>query len=87
MPFYLCVCICVHTRNCFTQRHSAVKVLLLVGHIKLIFVFCFNSCILLTGGNQRDLARAKNQKKLQDEKRKKGGTEAGAMTLEQRKQR
>jgi len=40
---------------------------------------------LFVGGNQRELARAKNQKKQQEATRKKGEKEG--MTLEQRKQR
>jgi 4F5 protein related disordered region len=65
---------------------SQVKVLLLVGRINPIF-FKTNH-IFLAGGNQRELARAKNQKKLQDAQRsKKGDKEPGAMTLEQRKHR
>nr|CAD7196839.1 unnamed protein product [Timema douglasi] len=38
------------------------------------------------GGNQRELARQKNQKKLQEVQKKKGTGDKG-MTLEQRKQR
>jgi hypothetical protein len=80
------LCVFVYAQNCSTQLHSLVKVLLLVGRIAHNLI---NSCILLAGGNQRELARAKNQKKLQDAQRKKGGgeKEAGAMTLEQRKHR
>lgn len=36
------------------------------------------------GGNQRDLARAKNQKKLQEQKK---GNRTDGLTVEQRKQR
>ncbi|ODM97702.1 putative SERF-like protein [Orchesella cincta] len=39
----------------------------------------------MTRGNQRDLARAKNQKKLQEQARKKGADDG--LTLEQRRQR
>jgi len=42
----------------------------------------------MTRGNQRDLARAKNAKKLADQQKKDGLTGANAgLTLEQRKQR
>ncbi|KAF4531417.1 hypothetical protein B566_EDAN009662 [Ephemera danica] len=44
----------------------------------------------MTRGNQRELARAKNQKKLQEQQRKKGGNDKESnkgMNLEQRKQR
>nr|CAD7262266.1 unnamed protein product [Timema shepardi] len=41
---------------------------------------------LCIGGNQRELARQKNQKKLQEVQKKKGTGDKG-MTLEQRKQR
>ncbi|XP_065337830.1 modifier of protein aggregation 4 [Cloeon dipterum] len=44
----------------------------------------------MTRGNQRELARAKNQKKLQDQQRKKGSNDKDSnkgLTLEQRKQR
>ncbi|XP_059487552.1 modifier of protein aggregation 4 [Neocloeon triangulifer] len=44
----------------------------------------------MTRGNQRDLARAKNQKKQQEVARKKGANDKDSnkgMTLEQRKQR
>lgn len=41
---------------------------------------------LFTGGNQRDLARAKNQKKQQEQSKKKPSGGDG-LTLEQRKQR
>jgi len=44
----------------------------------------------MTRGNQRDLARAKAQKKLQDQGKKKGADDKGAnagMTLEQRRER
>lgn len=36
------------------------------------------------GGNQRDLARAKNQKKVQEQKK---GNRSDGLTVEQRKQR
>jgi len=39
----------------------------------------------MTRGNQRDLARAKAQKKLQDQNKKKGADDG--MTLEQRRER
>jgi len=39
----------------------------------------------MAGGNQRDLARAKNQKKLQDQQKKK--VDPDGLSLEQRKQR
>lgn len=42
-----------------------------------LFPFCL-------GGNQRDLARAKNQKKLQEQKK---GNRNDGLTVEQRKQR
>nr|CAD7396468.1 unnamed protein product [Timema poppensis] len=42
--------------------------------------------VLCIGGNQRELARQKNQKKLQEVQKKKGTGDKG-MTLEQRKQR
>jgi hypothetical protein len=49
------------------------------------------SFLVFTGGNQRELARAKNQKKLQDQQKSKGGAGAAgdnkSMNLEQRKQR
>ncbi len=38
-----------------------------------------------SGGNQRDLARAKAQKKLQDQAKSKGPTDG--LTLEQRRER
>jgi len=44
----------------------------------------------MTRGNQRDLARAKAQKKLQDQAKAKGADVKGAnagMTLEQRRER
>jgi len=44
----------------------------------------------MTRGNQRDLARAKNQKKQQEIQKKKGSDDKGAnkgMTLEERRHR
>lgn len=50
----------------------------------------FEGEIIMTRGNQRELARAKNAKKLQEQAKQKGvdvkGANAG-LTLEQRKQR
>lgn len=46
-----------------------------------IFDFLLYICL---GGNQRDLARAKNQKKLADAKK---GNRTDGLTVEQRKQR
>lgn len=40
--------------------------------------------VIIVGGNQRDLARAKNQKKLADAKR---GNRSDGLTVDQRKQR
>lgn len=70
----------------YTQRHSKVKVLLCISRTRIQYSN-FTQAFLLAGGNQRELARAKNQKKQQDALKKKGGGEAGAMTLEQRKHR
>ncbi|XP_077298783.1 putative SERF-like protein [Arctopsyche grandis] len=39
----------------------------------------------MTRGNQRDLARAKNQKKQLEQSKKKNAGEKNGMTLEQRK--
>lgn len=55
----------------------------------LIEIFLFYSFLLICGipgigGNQRDLARAKNQKKLQDQKK---GNRSDGLTVDQRKQR
>ena len=44
----------------------------------------------MTGGNQRDLAREKNQKKLQEQAKKKGASDKTGnkgMSLEERKHR
>lgn len=46
--------------------------------------FFFSSLLLVKGGNQRDLARAKNQKKVADQKK---GKKDDGLTVEQRKQR
>lgn len=45
-----------------------------------------NIC-LIVGGNQRELARAKNQKKQQEQAKKKTGSGGEGLSLEQRKQR
>lgn len=51
----------------------------------LIELFSFHFVYFpILGGNQRDLARAKNQKKLQDQKK---GARTDGLTVEQRKQR
>lgn len=44
------------------------------------------ACVVVAGGNQRELAREKNQKKQGDLAKKKAG-KAESMSLEQRKQR
>lgn len=44
------------------------------------------ACVVIAGGNQRELAREKNQKKQGDLAKKKAG-KAESMSLEQRKQR
>lgn len=46
-----------------------------------MFVF---PCVYISGGNQRDLARQKAQKKAQDAKK---GVRNDGLTVEQRKQR
>lgn len=43
--------------------------------------------IYVTGGNQRDLARAKNQKKQQEMQKKKNASEKTGMSLQERKHR
>lgn len=56
-------------------------------HVTILFYFAF--CASL-GGNQRDLARSKSQKKAQDIERSKSAAEKDGnkgLTLEQRKQR
>ncbi|XP_073957840.1 putative SERF-like protein [Choristoneura fumiferana] len=41
----------------------------------------------MTRGNQRDLARAKNQKKQAEQAKKKAASEKGGMSLSERKHR
>ena len=55
-----------------------------------IFGAYFGILVIILGGNQRELARQKNQKKLQEQMRKAGADIKGAnagLTLEQRRQR
>lgn len=54
-----------------------------VNNARNLSCYTFN---LFIGGNQRDLARAKNQKKQQEQQKKKPSGGDG-LTLEQRKQR
>lgn len=42
---------------------------------------------IISGGNQRDLARAKNQKKQQEMQKKKNASEKSGMSLQERKHR
>jgi hypothetical protein len=78
-----CVYLC--TRKIVVRSVIGESVIISWTHQPYIYL---NSHVLLAGGNQRELARAKNQKKLQDAQRsKKGEKEPGAMTLEQRKHR
>lgn len=51
---------------------------------------CHNRTIFISGGNQRDLAREKNQKKQLELAKRKAANDKGSnkgMSLEQRKQR
>lgn len=43
--------------------------------------------IIFTGGNQRDLARAKNQKKQQEMQKKKNASDKTGISLSERKHR
>ena len=54
--------------------------------LNLSRIYCFYFILMILGGNQRELARAKNQKK-QTEMSKKKGTSGDGLTLEQRKYR
>lgn len=57
----------------------------------MVAMICANlELFAISGGNQRELARAKNQKKQVEQQKKKGQNDKSSnqgLTLEQRKQR